>query len=274
MWNFLAEGKSGATATETLAELVLELQNLRGQGLSHVPQVAANTYLLWAEKAEGMLRDQFESTELARGLQTERYWQIRNISQATARPIPLILAEADEQERRLKAIHSQLRDYSTRLSLAKDGWLLVLDTNTLIHGRLFDQVEWHRAIDVPRATIVVTLVVLDELDRIKDRDPNHGRRARSVLRALDKVTAGKKMLDPVTLRPKVTLQLLGEPRGHWRQQSQDDEIIRQAEYFARLNEGRLLILTRDRGMMLRAQAAELESRLLPAELERVQENES
>jgi hypothetical protein len=274
MWNFLAEGKSGATATEMLADLVLELQNLRGGGLSGHPQVAANAYMLWAEKAEELLRDQFESAELARGLQTERYWQIRNISQATARPMPLILAEADEQERRLRAIHSQLRDYSTRLRLTEGGWLLVFDTHVLIHGRLFDQVEWHRAFDVPRVTIVVTLVVLDELDKIKDRDPNYGRRAKSVLRALDKVTAGKKMLDPVTLRTRVTLQLLGEPRGHWRQQSQDDEIIRQAEYFARLNEGRLLVLTRDRGMLLRAQAAELESRLLPAELERIQENDS
>jgi predicted ribonuclease YlaK len=72
------------------------------------------------------------------------------------------------------------------------------------------------------------------------------------------------------LRQNVWLQLMDEPSGHQRQPGQDDEIVRQAEYFAQLNEGRLMLLTRDRGMRVRAQAAGLISKALPRHLERIQ----
>jgi predicted ribonuclease YlaK len=188
---------------------------------------------------------------------------------ATSRPMPLIHAEIKIQTRYLEELRAQLRHYMGLLALPSDQWIVVLDTNVYIHGKLFHEVPWNREIGAHRASLVMSLVVLDELDRIKDRDSTFGRRAQSVLRALDAFTDGEDWLTPIQLRQNVWLQLLDEPSGHLRQQGQDDEIVRQARYFAQLNENRLVLLTRDRGMRLRAQASGLTSKTLPVHLERI-----
>jgi predicted ribonuclease YlaK len=120
---------------------------------------------------------------------------------------------------------------------------------------------------------LMPLVVLDELDKVKDRDLTYGKRARSVLKALDGLFGDSEWLSPKPLRQGVTLQMVDEPFAHVRQASQDDEIVRQAVYFAQLNGNRLSVLTRDRGMRLRAQAYGLVSKSLPAHLERIKEKE-
>ena len=154
------------------------------------------------------------------------------------------------------------------LCLPPDHWIIVPDTNVYIHGRMFHEVEWHREMNVKQATLVMPLVVLDELDRIKDRDSDFGRYAGVVLRALDNVTSGKDWLAPIRMRARVTLQLVNEPLGHVRRKGNDDEIVRQAGYFAQLNEGRLVLLTRDRGMRVRTQASGLIGKYLPDNLVR------
>jgi predicted ribonuclease YlaK len=183
--------------------------------------------------------------------------------------MPLVRAEIQMQEQVLGQLLKQLRHYISLVSFPSDHWAIVLDTNVYIHGRLFHEVEWHREIDVQRTTLIMPLVVLDELDRIKDRDSEFGRRASSVLRALDRITKDVDWLTPIQLRRSVWLQLVDEPQGHERRQGQDDEIVRQATYLAQLNENRLLLMTRDRGMRVRAQASGLTSKTLPKRLERI-----
>ncbi|MGX7676781.1 PIN domain-containing protein [Plantactinospora sp. DSM 117369] len=268
MWNFLRSGQNGTQAAADLDELVQELDRLAG-GLPANPIVAANSYLMWAEKAERRLLATYQSFAISRHLQSERYWRIRAMDAVTSRPTPLIVAEIELQKRHLEELLSQLRHYISILTLPANHWIVVPDTNVYVHGKLFHEVEWHREIDARRASVVMPLVVLDELDRIKDRDPEFGRRARSVLRALDRITQGKNWLAPIPLRQNVWLQLVDEPPGHQRQQGQDDEIVRQSNYFAQLNESRLILLTRDRGMRLRAQAAGLHGQTLPEHLERI-----
>ncbi|MFG1760646.1 PIN domain-containing protein [Micromonospora echinofusca] len=268
MWNFLRSGRDGTQAAADLEDLVQELDRLAG-GLPTNPVVAASSYLMWAEKAEHRLLATYQSFAIPRQLHSDRYWRIRSMDTLTSRPMPLIAAEIEMQKRHLAELLAQLRHYSSMLALPAEHWIIVPDTNVYVHGRLFHEVEWHREIGARRASIVMPLVVLDELDRIKDRDPEFGRRARSVLRALDRITADKEWLTPIQLRQNVWLQLVDEPAGHHRQQGQDDEIVRQSGYFAQLNGGRLILLTRDRGMRLRAQAAGLTSRTLPEHLERI-----
>lgn len=268
MWSFLRSGQNGPQAAADLEELVQELDRLAG-GLPTNPVVAANSYLMWAEKAERRLLATYQSFAISRHLQSDRYWQIRAMDSLTSRPMPLIVAEIEIQKRHLEELLSQLRHYISLLTLPTNHWIVVPDTNVYVHGKLFHEVEWHREISARRASLVMPLVVLDELDRIKDRDPEFGRRARSVLRALDRITQDKDWLTPIPLRHNVWLQLVDEPPGHQRQQGQDDEIVRQSNYFAQLNDGRLMLLTRDRGMRLRAQAAGLNSQTLPEHLERI-----
>ncbi|MEU8210543.1 PIN domain-containing protein [Micromonospora sp. NPDC049044] len=173
------------------------------------------------------------------------------------------------QRQYIEDLLGQLRRYISLLTFPTDHWTVVLDTNVYIHGELFHEVEWQRLSESRRATVVMPLVVLDELDRVKDRDQEFGRRAQSVLKALDRITEGREWVAPIPLRQNVWLQLLNEPPGHQRRKGQDDEIVRQASYFAQLNDNRLVVVTRDRGMRLRVQAAALNSQSLPANLERI-----
>jgi hypothetical protein len=268
VWNFLRSGQSGVQAAAVLDGLIQELSSVKDT-LSSDQLVAANSYLIWEEKAEQRLLAIYEDFAISRRLQSDRYWQIRAISLDTSRPMPLISAEIKIQARYLEELLAQLRHYISLLTLPLDQWIIVPDTNVYIHGKLFHEVEWNKEMGVSRASLMMPLVVLDELDRIKDRDLQFGKRARSVLRTLDALTSGKDWLIPIQLRQNVWLQLLDEPSGHQRQQGQDDEIVRQARYFAQLNENRLILLTRDRGMRLRAQASGLSSKTLPERLERI-----
>lgn len=268
MWNFLRLGQSGVGAASTLDELIQELSRLEGS-LTPNQIVAANSYLIWAEKAEQQLLAIFDSFSISQQLHTDRYWQIRALDSATSRPMPLIHAEIRAQMRHLEQLSTQLKHYISLLALPPDHWIVIPDTNVLIHGKLFHEVEWNREIGVRCVLLTVPLVILDELDRTKDRDLQYGRRARSVLLALDTTTKDKDWLSPIPLRQNVALQLLDEPFGHQRQESQDDEIVRQARYFAQINENRLILVTRDRGMRLRAQAYGLTSKNLPDHLERI-----
>jgi predicted ribonuclease YlaK len=183
--------------------------------------------------------------------------------------MPLLHAEILVQITYMTELLEQLKHYLRMLAFPSDHWTVVLDTNVFIHGKMFHEIDWHKEIDVGRVTVVMPLVVLDELDRIKDRDSQYGGRAFSVLRALDRLTGAKAWLSPIHLRSKVWIQLLNEPPGHQRLPIPDDEIVRQARYFAQLNENRLVLVTRDRGMRLRAQASGLMSQTLPERLERV-----
>ncbi|MEU7170989.1 MULTISPECIES: PIN domain-containing protein [Micromonospora] len=273
MWNFLRSGQNGAQAAADLEELVQGLDGLVG-GLPTDPAVAANIYLMWVERAERRLMAIYQRFAIPQHLHSDRYWRIRTIDSLTSRPIPLIVAEIEMQKRHLSELLAQLRHYISILALPADHWIVVPDTNVYVHGRLFHEVEWHREIGSRRATVVMPLVVLDELDRIKDRDPDFGRRAQSVLRALDRLTQNRDWLTPMQLRQNVWLQLVNEPANHQRQQGNDDEIVRQSGYFAQLNTDRLVLLTRDRGMRLRAQAAGLNSQTLPQHLERIRSTNS
>jgi hypothetical protein len=268
VWNFLRPGQSGVRAVSDLDGLIQDLRTAENF-LSSDPVIAANSYLIWAEKAEQFLLATFESLAVPRALQSDRYWRIRSTDTITSRPMPLIKAEIQIQKTTLEAIRSQLNHYISLLTSPPDGSIIVLDTNVYVHGRLVHEVDWHSEFGLPRVTVVVPLVVLDELDRIKDRDLEYGKRAASVLRAWDRLFIDDKWLVPKELRPRVTLQMVDEPPGHTRQAGQDDEIVRQAAYFAQINENRLMIVTRDRGMRLRARAHGLASRALPSHLERI-----
>lgn len=184
MWNFLRSGQSGVQAASTLEDLLHDLDRLEGD-ISSDQVVAANAYLIWVEKAERQLLSIFRSFAIPRALQSERYWKIRAMDFATSRPMPLIYAEIRMQRMSLQDLSAQLKHYLSMLAQSTDHWIIVPDTNVYVHGELFHEVEWHREIGVRGATIVMPLVVLDELDKIKDRDLEFGKRARSVLRALD-----------------------------------------------------------------------------------------
>lgn len=263
-WNFIKSGQSASNAMVALDALLSGLSDLRGSPNSQ-PILAAQNYLLWAENAEAQLRAYFRDRDIARGLHTERYWRIRSMSESTHRPQPLIVGEVDDQELSLKSFRDQLDHYRTMLDPRESERMIVLDTNVFVHGLPFQQVRWNEQFSERRVRILLPLVVIDELDNLKNRG-NH--EAGGVLRDLDGLLPANAALSIVRLRDNVTLQLVDEPRGHARLTNLDDEIVQQSSYFSSVAGAPVTVVTQDRGMRVRAEAAGLPVLMLPNELKR------
>ncbi|MES2171374.1 MAG: PIN domain-containing protein [Actinomycetota bacterium] len=182
-----------------------------------------------------------------------------------------------DQLRSLNDIRQQLAHYEQLLRPREDERLLVCDTNALVHGKRFDTLRWNELFAERKVRIVLPLVVIDELDTIKDRGGsiknNANRAAGAVLRELDAKLLPGQALQRMELRDNVTLQLVDEPFGHTRLEGHDDEIIRQASYFSSMSEGRTTIVARDRGMRVRAEAAGIDVIPLPLDYERADPEE-
>lgn len=103
MWNFLRSGQSGVEAAAALAKLIHELRSVQDT-LSSDQVVAANSYLIWAEKAERQLLAVYEDFIIPRQLHSDRYWQIRAVDSTASRPMPLIRAEIELQTRHLEGL--------------------------------------------------------------------------------------------------------------------------------------------------------------------------
>lgn len=267
-WYFLRPGVESTFALRRVEELIGGLGDVRGAGgLDHV--LLAQKYLLWSETAEQVLRELFSDADLSRGLHTDRYWRIRDITSATLRAFPLVEAETWDQQRVLEAVREQLVHYRTQLSPTLDERMLLLDTNVYMHGKPFRQVAWNELVDEKRVVLVIPLAVIDELDKWKDKGSDA---ARSTLKDLDDLLKPGAALSIQPIRANVRMQVVDEPVAHERLEGVDDELVRQASYFSSLSAERLSIVTRDRGMRVRAEAAGLSIQMLPQYLERSPRN--
>jgi rRNA-processing protein FCF1 len=265
--------KRGVTAESVLQQLIgtrARLNEFSG-ALSPDPVLAANTYLRWTEDAERVLRQTLSTTDLVEALYTRRYWYIREISPDTPRPFPLIGDEITVQLATLASAISQVEHYARVLGGAGSPSLVLLDTNVLVHGRQFQDVSWHSEFQRDAVTVVLPLIVIDELDKLKDKGV---RPAGSVLKALDGFLDSGEVSLPIRVRDGVHLQVVDEPFLHKRLDRADDELARQANYFQSFRDDRVLVVTRDRGMRVRCQARNVEAVMLPDRLERSPEERS
>jgi rRNA-processing protein FCF1 len=264
-WRFLREGVSVEHALTQLDFLITELGNVRGFSPGREPTLLSNKYMTWAETAETQLRSLFEDYEVSRSIQTDRYWHIRNITDSTPRPTPLVEAETWDQQRGLEDIRDQLVHYRDVTHVEADERLLLLDTNVYVHGKMFNQAAWDTLVPEKKVIILLPLVVIDELDWLKDHaEPGAGK----VLRALDDTLKVGRALETTTLRDRVKMRLADEPRGHVRLAVHDDELARQASYYKSTSNGDLTLITRDRGMRVRAEAAGVDVMMLARDWER------
>lgn len=249
-WHFLKSNSSGVAATEAIDRLLLPL----GNSLNSDVHIAVNVYLSWVEEADRQLARFMASRQDVQSLYTEHYWKIRSIDDETVRPFPLIQQEVDSQNVRLQAIRDQLEKYSQLVAMPTSSTVVVLDTNVFMHSRLFTHLPWREITGSSRVLLLVPLVVIDELDDIKDRGGEDARWARRVIKELQAIAPDGKGLGPFRIRENESLQFLDEPREHVRLARPDDEIVRQAEYFSGLTSSPLVVISRDRGMLLRAQS--------------------
>ena len=109
--------------------------------------------------------------------------------------------------------------------------------------------------------MIIPLVVIDELDEKSYRSNDDGERARGALKYVQLRRDRHKPDEAVPLHvtlPEVTLQLLVDRPGYEPRSNRDQEFLEHGRYVAALTEQKVVVLTTDYGMRLRATATNLE----------------
>lgn len=135
-----------------------------------------------------------------------------------------------------------------------------IDTNILIHRKTFDEIDWPRVVGADEVCLVVSQVVLKELDKLKnDKTDWIQERARTLLKKLRPFIRGSAM--SATICPHVTLHIIGqEPRSDfpWAAHSldpnwSDDRILASLLQFRREHpRANVCFVTSDSGPMSKA----------------------
>lgn len=190
---------------------------------------AQKAYLNWVDETDGQLRSLFADPEPADGLFSRAFWEIQRLNDTIPGAWQVLRRELKAQSERLQAMQHQLaglKEFADR-----PGHLVVVDTSALIQGEWFEHVDWSTLLDLrPHVRIVIPIVVVEELDRLKDRERRSraGDRSRRVLRKLRDLGAAHAG-QPIPIRDKITVEVLLDDDWHQRRPNHDGEIIDQAK---------------------------------------------
>lgn len=261
-------GISSSRLIEQIVGAHTGLTNVRGQALT--PFDLYNAYLKWANEQVRMLRHTLTPAGLDQVVTTRRHWALVALDPTTMGNalVPFVESEIDDQmcviEAELAALRRALGRYSTVDALVAP------DTNVYAHGLVpWDRVPWETyAHDgEEHLRLVIPMLVIDELDRLKDRGPNEKskndglsvrNRARRSLRTMEQVF--RNPAEPVVLTTgevTVTASVMFDDSGHERLPDADDEIVDQVRTVADLGARPATIVSGDFGMRFRARMAGL-----------------
>ena len=255
----LLPGVLASVVVRSLEPLILQGSNLAASGGGAEATILQNHYLQWSESIDRVLRSYFESSWVWEELYSRPWEQIRTLTAATARLYPLITDEARGQTEQLSSIVERLKKSQLEFELPPECVAVLLDTSVFLHYQFFRDVNWPKVVQAKEVRLVVPLLVVEQLDRQSYESKPYKARARAVLRALHELREGLQTPEAsAVVRPKVTLQMLMDSPDHERIQNEDDELLDRAEYLSSLN-GRVVVVTRDLGMELKARLRGLKS---------------
>lgn len=145
---------------------------------------------------------------------------------------------------------------------------LILDTNTYLHYRLFDQADWRGLLETDRVTLVVPITVIHELDDKKFAASNKRimQRAARVLKKLTQIHEGQ-----LVPQNKISLNILTEePQVDWEKcglsrSSNDDRLIAEVLMFRERATDEVCLVAADYGIRLKATAKSIRSMEPPDE---------
>ncbi|MFD8477547.1 PIN domain-containing protein [Streptomyces globisporus] len=126
-----------------------------------------------------------------------------------------------------------------------------------------EDADLYKLADFPgRARVAVPMVVVDELDRLKEsRVSPHARwRARAGLAVLDRLLTGPAKLG------FTEVEVLPDSPGHVRLPDEDDEIVDRTLALRTMAAGPVTLVTYDTGMALRAKMADVPCQKLSKDL--------
>lgn len=252
------------------ADLVRLVRDIR-TGASNVPSPGSTTnivmrYRSWADEAIRQLRHRFSESAVDVVVRTSAYWATIQMPAGDQTTYSLVMTELTHAGSRLQKLETDLAAFL--------GWwddaarIVVLDTSAVMSfGPQVGAMDWFAVLDKRPDRIlrlVLPLIVIDELDNLKDRGNNTSQRqARASLKALEPMLqVGRRTHLPEVKHDGLgtaTVEVLADPPAHQRLPSADDEIVQQAAMLKATTGLPSIVATRDTGMLIRAQLAQLEA---------------
>lgn len=143
-----------------------------------------------------------------------------------------------------------------------------LDTNTLMHFRPLEEVNWREVLEAETVTIILVPVVFRELDRHKDMHPvkKLRHRVRALISKLSKMLdqgTEHKLREAVTLRFEAREPTLDFGQHRLRPDQNDDQLVASILQF-RLDQpgAQVVLVTADLGLKIKARHHQMEVRSL------------
>ena len=156
---------------------------------------------------------------------------------------------------------------------------IILDTNIALHFAPIEQIDWAEVSKCKRPTIVITPILLEELERQKIFNPSAALRRRAQ-RSIDDIERLMGIDDPVEIRTGVTLHFLShEPTLDYKahrldRDVQDDRFIAAALERHSLGHIPVFIASNDSGMALKLRSRAIDILKLPAALRLPEEEDA
>ncbi|MGI5484971.1 PIN domain-containing protein [Streptomyces lavendofoliae] len=241
--------------------------NLRGAG----PQTAYSRligYLDWSSNAVRMLHSQISAADIDRLVLTRRHQALLDgfghlAGSSQERVVNgLVDLELDQRLTDIKEVIDTLREQMQRWDTRSTAFI-VADTSFYIqHPSKLEDIDF--ASDFKRiggrdVRFIFPMVVVDELDGLKQHKDRRIRwRAGYTLAVLDRLlSSGKPAVLSGPGGEDVSVEVLYDPPGHVRLPIADDEIVSRALAFQALVGARVILVTYDTAMSMRARVTGL-----------------
>ena len=253
----LLPGVPGKETLDEIDRLINSANDARGGDARDV----YSKYVRWASDAARALSARISHEDVTRLILTQRHWVIQGLDQDRQATTLAVQLELEQRASAFQAVRDEMRAELAAWPATKEPeWIVVPDTNVFLeHKDEFRDIDWAAIVHsaaFESIHIVIPLVVIDELDRAK-RNDRVKTRARSTLKALDQMalrpghalSIGKSSQDG-----DVDVRLLPEEAGHVRLADADLEIADVAQSLRDLTGRRVVLVTFDTGMVVRARS--------------------
>ena len=245
------------------------------QGGGHKPLARYLKYMEWANLASRRLRPLIAQEAIDRLVLTKMYWTLQTMA-----PTPELKVVTDLVDTEITNRVFALREEKEVIDRMAKRWgsvgaIALPDSSFYLHHPSKME-EWDLAPTLGMReeplVVLIPMVVIDELDRLKESKINDVRwRAGYALAVIDRVVGEKVevgVLKSENLVPEdgkskprgvVELEILFDPPGHFRLPIEDDEIVDRGLAIQGLAERPVTLLTYDTGQSTRARRAGLKA---------------
>ena len=216
-------------------------------------------------EAETLLGSVFDRRDVEVFFHTSRFFELVRLNDKDERMIRLVTGEI---EARLDELTFLLAEMVLRqASLMGSGRSTLLpDANVFIHCKPFEELSWNDLAGGLAVRLVVSLAVVDELDRLKQSSKVLTRSAaRKTLRKFEELGLAGGVASH--LSNKLSIEILAEERSHVRAPTADQEVLETVLEIGSATTSPVSAVTGDLGMLVRARATGAKAIKVPPDWE-------